>query len=108
MPFFIVTLTHPDGEGWNDHLAPHAAYLADLVTRGVLKAAGPLQGTPKRAGFLIFSAPDREAVSALVDADPFAIHGVIETVSITAWDPVFGAFAEGSSGELPGLGRVGR
>jgi uncharacterized protein YciI len=108
MPFFIVTLTHPEGEGWHTHLAPHAAYLDGLVARGVLKAAGPLRGTPKRTGFLIFSAPDREAVSALVDADPFAIHGVNETVSITEWDPVFGAFAEDSSGQLPGLGRVGR
>jgi hypothetical protein len=23
MKFFIVTMTHPDGEGWNRHLAAH-------------------------------------------------------------------------------------
>ena len=107
MPLFIVTLTHHDGDGWHQHLVPHVAYLEDLVTRGVLKAAGPLKGTPKRSGFLIFSAPDHEAAAALVAGDPFAIHGVNEAVAIVEWDPVFGDFAGESSGALPGFGRVG-
>lgn len=106
MAFFLVTLTHPDGDGWNRHLAPHVEYLKELVKSGALKAAGPLKGTPQRAGFLIFSAVDREAVNALVQGDPFAAQGVIESISITEWDPLFGAFADESSGELAGLGQV--
>lgn len=106
MPFFIVTLTHPDGDGWATHLRAHAAYLDDLVARGVLKAAGPLKGTPKCMGFLIFSAAGEADVRALVEADPFAVHGVNESVSITPWDPVFGIFARASSGALPGLGKI--
>ncbi|KQP58517.1 hypothetical protein ASG40_08240 [Methylobacterium sp. Leaf399] len=107
MPVFIVTLTHPDGDGWERHLRPHVDYLHDLVARGVLKAAGPLKGTQKRMGFLIFSAADEAEVRALVEADPFAVHGVNEAVSIAAWDPVFGTFTEESSGSLPGIGPVG-
>ncbi|MDR3440931.1 hypothetical protein [Telmatospirillum sp.] len=31
MLFFIAIMSHPDGDGWNRHLAAHAAYLRDLV-----------------------------------------------------------------------------
>jgi uncharacterized protein YciI len=103
MPFFIVTMAHPDGEGWNRHLAAHVAYLKDLVALGSLRASGPLIGTPLRSGFLIFTAPDRAKVEALVAADPFAVENLIDSVTITEWDPLFGAFAAGSSGHLPGL-----
>ncbi|MGA7808573.1 hypothetical protein [Bradyrhizobium sp.] len=36
-------------------------------------------------------------------ADPFAVAGLIESLTITEWDPLFGAFAAESSGRLPGL-----
>ncbi|MFG1425970.1 YciI family protein [Roseixanthobacter glucoisosaccharinicivorans] len=103
MPFFIAIMAHPDGDGWNCHLAAHVAYLKDLVAAGRLRASGPLIGTPHRSGFLIFTVPDRAKVEALVAADPFAVAGLIENVTITEWDPLFGAFAAESSGHLPGL-----
>ncbi|WP_180899181.1 YciI family protein [Martelella soudanensis] len=56
-----------------------------------------------RSGFLIFTVPDRAKVEALVAADPFAVAGLIENVTITEWDPLFGAFAAEPSGHLPGL-----
>lgn len=79
------------------------AYLADLVAAGSLRASGPLIGTPHRSGFLIFTVPDRAKVEALVAADPFAVEGLIENLTITEWDPLFGAFAVESSGHLPGV-----
>ncbi|QIB35320.1 YciI family protein [Ancylobacter pratisalsi] len=103
MPRFITIMAHPDGDGWNRHLASHVAYLKDLVAAGRLRASGPLIGTPHRSGFLIFTVPDRAKVEALVAADPFAASGLIENVTITEWDPLFGAFAAESSGRLPGL-----
>ena len=103
MRFFIVTMSHPDGDGWNRHLAAHVAYLKELVAAGTLRASGPLIGTPLRSGSLIFTVPDRATAEALVAADPFAIEGLIETLSITEWDPLFGVFAPESSGRLPGL-----
>lgn len=57
MPFFIATMSHPDGDGWNWHLAAHVAYLNHLVAVGSLRASGPLIGTPLRSGFLIFTVP---------------------------------------------------
>jgi uncharacterized protein YciI len=107
MRFFIVTMAHPDGDGWNRHLAAHVRYLKELVAAGALRASGPLKGTPLRSGFLIFTAPDRAAVEGLVARDPFAIEGLIETLTIIEWDPLFGAFAAESSGHLPGFVKKG-
>jgi uncharacterized protein YciI len=103
MPFFIVTMSHPDGDGWNRHLAAHVDYLRDLIAAGSLRTSGPLIGTPLRSGFLIFTVPDRTEVEALVAADPFAVENLIESLAISEWDPLFGAFAAESSGHLPGL-----
>lgn len=107
MPFFIVTMTHPDGDGWGLHVAAHVRYLQALVRAGELRASGPLKGAPKRAGFLIFRAASRARVDALISNDPFASEGLIETSTVTEWDPLFGTFAEESSGKLPGLGTPG-
>lgn len=103
MPFFVATMSHPNGAGWNRHLVAHVAYLQDLIAAGSLRASGPLIGTPLRSGFLIFTAPDLTRVEALVAADPFAVEGLIESLTITEWDPLFGAFAAESSGHLAGL-----
>jgi uncharacterized protein len=102
MRFFIVTMSHPEGDGWNRYVAAHVQYLRELVAAGVLRASGPLRGTPLRSGFLIFTAPDRAAVETLVAGDPFAIEGLITALTVVEWDPLFGAFAAESSGHLPG------
>lgn len=103
MRFFIATMSHPDGDGWNRHLAAHVAYLKELVAAGSLRASGRLIGTKLRSGFLIFTVPDRVTVEALVARDPFAVEGLIETLTVIEWDPLFGAFAAESSGYLPGF-----
>ena len=104
MAFFTVTMTHPDGEGWGRHAAAHVAYLRALVAAGTLRASGPLFDGPLRAGFLIVHADTREEVEAIVAADPFAREGLIAALTIRRWDPLFGAFAAESSGELAGVG----
>lgn len=103
MRFFIVTMSHPEGDGWNRHLAAHVRYLKELVAAGTLRASGRLIGTALRSGFLIFVVPDRTTVEALVAKDPFAIEGLLESLSIVEWDPLFGAFAAESSGSMPEL-----
>ena len=82
MAVFIVTMTHPEGDGWGKHVAAHLRYLQGLVAEGTLHASGPLKGTPLRAGFLIFAVPTRADVEALVAQDPFARVGLIETLNI--------------------------
>ena len=46
---------------------------------------------------MIFTAQDRDEVMRLIDADPFAKECLIASLSVTEWDPIFGAFARESS-----------
>jgi uncharacterized protein YciI len=102
MAIFTVMMVHPDGEKWNEHLKPHVDYLLKILEDGKLKASGPLKGTKLRSGFLIISAADRAEVETIIANDPFAIEGLILELTITEWDPVFGAFHDISSKQLPG------
>ena len=101
MAFYIVRMTHPDGPEWNQHVLVHVEYLLRLIEKGVLKASGPLKGTPLRAGFLIMQADSREAVEAIVADDPFSKENLIVALTIEEWDPLFGAFGAASSKTLP-------
>jgi uncharacterized protein YciI len=101
MAFYVVTMTHPDGPEWNRHVVEHVRYLLGLIKAGRLKASGPLKGTPLRAGFLIMVGDGRAEIEAMVAADPFAREGLIASLSIDEWDPLFGAFSTESSRVLP-------
>ncbi len=94
MAFFLVTMTHPDGECWGRHVVPHVGFLQSLIKAGKIKASGPVTGLGKRAGFIIVTAKDLEEVEQLIAQDPFAIEGLIDDLTILAWDPMFGAFAD--------------
>ena len=97
MAFFLVTMTHPDGDGWGRHVGAHVAYLQDLIAAGKIRASGPVRGLGKRAGFIIMTVADREEAEALVAADPFAMEGLIDALTILDWNPMFGVFAEEAS-----------
>jgi uncharacterized protein YciI len=103
MPFFTVTMTHPDGEGWGRPAAAHVDHLRGPVASGTLRASGPLFDGPLRAGFLIVQAATREDVEAIVRDDPFTREGLVVDLTIRRWDPLFGAFAAESSGNLAGV-----
>ncbi len=102
MSFFIVTMTHPDGDGWKKHLQEHIGYLQKLVQMGVLRASGPVKNTALRSGVLIFQADSRKEVENLIEKDPFSLAKLIVSLSISEWDPLFGEFAVESSGVMPG------
>ncbi len=95
--FFIVTMSHPDGDGWAAHVAAHVAYLRELVASGKLRASGPAKGLALRTGVLIFAVEDRAELDALIAADPFAREGLIEELTVTEWNPLFGAFASAAA-----------
>ena len=97
LKFFVVTMTHPDGEGWGEHVAAHVDYLRGLVASGKLRASGRAIGLPLRAGLLIFTVAGRAELDALIAADPFAVEGLISELTVIEWDPLFGAFADESS-----------
>lgn len=94
MAFYLVTMTHPDGDGWGQHVMPHVEYLRGLISAGKIRASGPLKGLGQRAGFIIMTVDDRQEAERLVAADPFAIEGLIDDLKILEWDPMFGAFAK--------------
>lgn len=71
----------------------HRAYLATLIQTGQLKVSGPCVGTERDSALLVFEAPDADTVQGLIDADPMATRGVLESSTITQWNPVLGGFA---------------
>ena len=97
MAFFLVTMTHPDGEGWGRHVGPHVTFLQSLIEAGKIRASGPVTGLGKRAGFIIVTADNRQEVEQMVAQDPFSIEGLIDDLTILEWDPMFGAFANDAS-----------
>jgi uncharacterized protein len=101
MAVFLISYIHPDHEGWLKYLGPHFDWLHAQVEAGSLLASGPPDHGAVRAGFLIAKAEDEQAVRDWVAGDPFVIHGLAEEMSVTAWDPIFGAFSDESS--LAGL-----
>ena len=101
MRFFVVTMSHPDGPGWGAHVMPHVEYLNGLVAAGKLRASGPVVGSARRAGLLIFTVEDRAELDALIAADPFAIEGLIEELTVTEWNPLFGAFSAEAAPYVP-------
>jgi hypothetical protein len=100
MPIYAVTYEHPDLKGWQQHLMPHIAWLQEKVADGSLLASGPYPESQTKAALLLLRAPDRAALDELIATDPFATHGLIANMSVTLWDPIFGAFNDHSS--MPG------
>ena len=97
MAFFLVTMTHPDGDGWGQHVMAHVGFLQRLIEVGKIRASGPVTGLAKRAGFIVMTVDNRDEAERLIAQDPFAIEGLIDELTILAWDPMFGAFAEEAS-----------
>jgi uncharacterized protein YciI len=95
--FFVVVMSHPDGDGWVGHVRAHVDYLKCLVSQGKLRASGRAISLPQRAGLLIFKVDDRAELDRLIACDPFAIEGLITDLTVVEWDPLFGVFAAESS-----------
>jgi uncharacterized protein YciI len=72
--------------------AAHRQRLAELHRRGVLAAAGPWEDD---SGALVIFRLDEPGARAEIEADPYYSAPGVRIVSIRAWAPVTGAFAEG-------------
>lgn len=70
----------------------HREWLAALYENGSLLASGPLVDNP--GALLIFKSESAEALSALLDNDPFDIAGFIGERVITEWNPIYGPWSE--------------
>lgn len=103
MAFFVVTMSHPNGPEWDKHVRSHVDYLRNLIDQGKVRASGRAIGLPLRSGLIVFHVADRTELDQLIADDPFARAGIIAELSITEWDPLFGIFAQDSSGQAPEL-----
>ena len=81
MAKFVVFTTFTTQELRTKHRAEHRAYLHNLVEQGLLLVAGPFEDD-ESGGMMVFEAESAEAVSELVDADPFTTGGVFATTTI--------------------------
>lgn len=97
MPIFAVTYTYADRPAvLDEHRPEHRAFLRGLLGDGTLLASGPLaQDAANPAGaLLLVDAPDEAAVTAALDADPFAHANVITRRTVRPWSPVIGPWAD--------------
>jgi uncharacterized protein len=97
MAVFLISCLHPNYAGWVEHQAAHLDWLHTQVEAGALLASGPPRQDGVRAAFLIAKAEDEKAVRDWIAGDPYMVHGLTQELTITAWDPIFGAFASESS-----------
>lgn len=92
MNVFAVTYHYCVSEAELNEVRPlHRGWLGELLEQGVLLASGPMLDSPN--ALLIFRAGSAEALSALLDNDPFDIAGFIDSRTIERWNPVFGPFS---------------
>lgn len=91
MSFYLVTMTHPDGDGWGEHVVAHIGFLKRLIDAGKIRVSGPVTGLGKRAGFIIMTVASVEEARSLIEQDPFAVEGLIDELTIVEWSPMFGS-----------------
>lgn len=66
------------------HIRPdHVAYLKKLYDEGTLLAAGLFVG--KVGGYLLFKTDSFEETQAIIEKDPYVVHGVRD-FEIESWD----------------------
>lgn len=82
-----------------DHLLQaHRNFLGEQYARGLLVCSGPQ--TPRTGGIIISCAPDRAAVDAMLQQDPFYTEGAAE-YAVTEFTPV--KYAEAFAPFVPAI-----
>jgi uncharacterized protein YciI len=93
MSIFAVNYTYTDDVATRDEVRPsHRVFLRALNADGVVRASGPVDGGI--GAMVIVEAESADAALTILDADPFALRGVIAERSVRQWDVVIGGLAE--------------
>lgn len=91
MRYAVLFEDHADkAEERTNHMAAHLAFLE--ANASTIMAAGPLMSadtTEGAGGLWIVEADSAEAVTALIEADPFWPTGLRKSTRILAWRRVF-------------------
>lgn len=93
MPTYAVRYTYDERTDVRDAVRPeHRAYLSGLADQGVLLGSGPFaDGAP--GALLVFRTADRDALDAVVAADPFTREGLVREADVRTWDLVLGPWS---------------
>ncbi|MCC6703705.1 MAG: YciI family protein [Thermomicrobiales bacterium] len=87
MAKFVVFTTFTSQDLRARHRPEHRVHLRKLVDEGALLLAGPFEDETS-GGMMIFEAESAEAVSAMVNADPFTTEGVFASIEIRPFTQV--------------------
>ena len=95
MPVFAVLYDYADDsvEARDAHRPAHRAFLDAVSGSMRLLATGPYNDEPAGA-LLIFQAPSRAELEAKMDADPFALEGLVARRQVREWTQVRGPWAD--------------
>ena len=94
MTTYAVTYVYDARAAERDtHRPAHRGFLGGLHAAGVLLASGPVSDGDMHGALLIIQADSAEKVAAILDADPFAVNGLVADRAITEWTVVFGPWA---------------
>lgn len=99
MAVFVVTYVHSDLDGWNEFLSPHLEWIAQHLESKKLLASGPStsDSNTDRTALLVVEADDKAILDELLATDPYVEHGQVSAMTVTEWDPIFGALNVHSS-----------
>jgi uncharacterized protein YciI len=89
MAWFLVE-TRYEPEKYGAVRPRHREYLRKLADDGTVAVAGPLgDGT---GGVILMQADDLEALSKIIDADPYHLEGALAERTVREYTPVLGAW----------------
>ncbi len=94
MPVFAVHYDYREDSvaARNAHRPEHRAFLDAQTGPVAILATGPYADDPAGA-LLIFEGESAAAVEAVLDTDPFALHGLIANRTVREWTQVKGPWA---------------
>lgn len=90
MATYAVQYSYGPADLQAEHRPAHREYLAQLHEEGKLHAAGAFQDGEPFGALLIFVADDRDALDALIKADPMHTGGALVGYTAREWTAVIG------------------
>lgn len=93
MAWYTVETTYTEDRGRLAASRPkHRAYLAELVERGKVAAAGPW--ADDSAGFAIYQVADEAELDRLLAEDPYTVDDVAASRTVHEWKVVLGSVGQ--------------
>ena len=87
-----VTYRYTEDVALRDEVRPeHRDHLRHLADDGSLLLSGPFGAGAPAGALLVFRAEDEAQVQGWLDADPFAVRGVVASTTLAQWEPVLGS-----------------